>query len=111
MTAEEQLEKRMQEWRTLSARRADAKANMVYLEHYRKAKRAELETQAPEGSEASKQRWALRHPDYEKVIAGYSDAVRAFEKLDWEMRIAMRKSEIWQSMQANRRAERSQYND
>lgn len=107
---EEALERRTQEWRELADERAKAKGHMVELEHFRKVKLALLATEAPDGSEAFKERWARAHPEYEEVVNGYAKAVEDYERADRELFIALKKADLWQTIQANKRAERQQYN-
>lgn len=108
---EEKIERKMDEWREIAKKRAKAKAEVVYLEQFRKAKLAILASQAPDGSEASRDRWARSHAEYLELLRALAVAVEDFESLDYDLRIRMRHSEIWQTEQANRRSERRQYGD
>ena len=47
---EEKIERKMDEWREIAKKRAKAKAEVVYLEQFRKAKLAILASQAPDGA-------------------------------------------------------------
>lgn len=103
------LERRIHEWNKLADERAEAAAQLEYLREFRKSLLAILASQAPDGSEAARDRWARQHADYLNHLKAQSEAVREFEKLNHRLRNAHRRSEIWQSMQANKRAEREQY--
>jgi len=76
---------------------AHAKANRVYLEHFRKAKRALLMQQAPEGRVSDKEAWAEGHDEYIEVLVGIRAAVEQEETLKWQMVAAQEKINIWRS--------------
>jgi len=107
----EQLERKLTEWRDLSERRAQAKAELTKLEHYRRSKLAMLmKSFAGEfTSSAAQEREARAHPEYQEVLDGLAEATESFEKLDWELRISMKGSDLWQTTEATRREEMRAY--
>lgn len=83
---------------------ARAKASRVYLEEFRKTKKALLIQKAPDGTVQAKESYAYAHPEYEELLTGLKDAVEDEEKLRWQMVAAQTKIEIWRTQQSNKRA-------
>ena len=87
---------------------AKAKAERIYLEEFRKSKKAMLFREAPEKTIAEREHWAYCHPDYMKLLDGIRDAVEIEETLRWQMVAAQARVEIWRSQEAsNRTVERA----
>ena len=87
---------------------AEAKANRVYLDEYRKSKKAMLMQQAElEGAKsvASQEVVAYAHPEYITLLEGLKEAVEAEEKLRWLIVAAQARVEVWRSLSANQRFE------
>lgn len=88
---------------------AQAKADRVYMEEYRKSKKALLMKGAmmTKGNEsvASQEREAYAHEDYRALLEHLKTAVFNEEKLRWELIGAQARVEIWRTQQANNRAE------
>ncbi len=87
---------------------ASAKANRVYLEEYRKSKKAILMQQAEkEGhtSAAAQEREAYANPEYKELLDGLKEAVEAEESLRWMLIAAQAKVECWRTLESNKRAE------
>lgn len=83
---------------------AQAKANRIYMEEYRKSLKAIL-TQKSEASTATgKEAYAYAHPDYQAHLNGLKEAVETEEGLRWQMIAAQAKIEVWRSQGANQRA-------
>jgi hypothetical protein len=82
---------------------AYARGNRIYLEHYRKAKRAVLFQKAPNGVVADRAAWAEAHPAYHEILKGIEAAVVAEEEIKWMMVAAQAKIEMWRTQQANGR--------
>lgn len=86
---------------------AKAKAERVYLEEYRKSKKAMLmkvaEKQYP--SAAAQEREAYADDEYVELLEGIRSAVEVEETLRWRIVAAQAKIEVWRSLGANQRAE------
>ena len=87
---------------------AKAKADRVYLEQYRKTKKALGMRKAElEGHKASaaQEREAYADEDYIELLNGLREAVEVEERLRWMIVAAQAKIEVWRTIEANRRAE------
>jgi len=107
-----ELEVRLNELRQQADRYAKAKADMVYLDHYRKSKLAMLmRDYAAKGFDTvnAQEREARCHPEYLEILEGLREATEIAEKEGWHLRIAMQGSSLWQSMEATKRAEMQAY--
>lgn len=90
---------------------AKAKAEVVYLEEYKKSKLAILQKQYAHDypSNAAQEREARADKEYLKLLEGLKVATERAEKLRWELQISMTGANLWQTLQANERAERRGY--
>ncbi len=84
---------------------AHAKASRVYLEQYRKSKKAMLIQEAPKGTMLEKESYAYSHADYLEILSGLKEAVELEEKYKFEIKAAELRVETWRTMQANQRKE------
>lgn len=82
---------------------ASAKADRIYLEEFRKSKKAILMKESAEKSAAAKEMDAYAHPDYIELIKGLREAVEIEELLKWKLIAAQIVPEIWRTEQANNR--------
>jgi hypothetical protein len=85
---------------------AKAKARRVYLEEFRRTKKALLMKDAlKRGIEAAnaQDREALADPEYQEVLDGLSVAIEIEEKLKWELESHRLDIEIWRTRQATER--------
>ncbi len=103
------LEKLIGKMREYAPKLAEAKGNRVYLDQFRKSKKAILFQQAPEGTVADRENYAYSHKDYLEILDGLREAVTAEEELKYRMRAAELLVEVWRTQQANSRAERKGY--
>jgi hypothetical protein len=89
----------------------EAKAQRIYLEEYRKTKKAMLMKDALKlGVEAAnaQEREAYADPAYHQVLKGLAVAIEAEETLKWEMESARLDIEIFRTREAtNRMQDRS----
>lgn len=89
----------------------EAKAQRVYLEEFRRTKKALLMKDALKlGIEAAnaQEREAYADPAYHQLLKGLAVAIEAEETLKWEMEAARLDIEIWRSREAtNRNQDRS----
>jgi len=87
---------------------AKAKAERVYLEEFRKTKKAMLMRLAEvEGhkSSATQEREAYAHPEYVELLNALKVAVEEEERIRWMMVAAQAKIEVFRTLQATARAE------
>lgn len=87
-----------------ASRFAKAKAERVYLEEFRKSKKALLMKASPESSGIAQERDAYSHPEYRELLIGLKEAVEIEEKLKWDLIAAQARVEIWRTESANNRA-------
>jgi hypothetical protein len=86
---------------------AKAKSERIFLEEFRKSKKAMLMKQAETlgfTSAAAQEREAYAHADYLLLLEGLREAVIEEEKLRWQLVAAQTKVEVWRSMNATNRA-------
>jgi hypothetical protein len=83
---------------------ANAKAQRVYLEEFRKSKKALLMGQSPAKTSAEREQYAYAHEDYLALLGGLKAAVEVEEKLRWDLVAAQARVEIWRTRSANNRA-------
>lgn len=89
-----------------SGKYAQAKANRVYLEEFRKSKKALLMKNAlARGYEAvnAQEREAYSDREYIDLLAGIREATEEEEQLRWLLEAAKMRVDIWRSEQANQR--------
>jgi hypothetical protein len=86
-----------------SGKLAAAKANRVWIEEFRKSKKALLMSQSSAGSIAAKEVEAYSHPEYLTLLDGLRDAVELEEKLKWDLTAAQARIEIYRTKSANNR--------
>ena len=86
---------------------AKAKANRVYIEEFRKTKKALLMQEAAQKfpAFAAQEREAYAHKEYQELILGLKEAVQEEEMLKWQMTAAQNKIEIWRTAESTKRAE------
>lgn len=86
----------------------EAKAQRVYLEEFRKTKKALLMKDALKlGVEAAnaQEREAYADPAYHQLIKGLATAIEKEETLKWELEAARLDIEIWRSREATNRTQ------
>lgn len=108
----ERIEARLQELRDMADQFAKAYSERTYIEEMRKSKIAILMKQAEvEGHKttAAQEREARAHPEYLALLEGLKVATEESEKLRWQLEVAKMRIAVWQSLQANERAERKVY--
>ena len=87
---------------------AKAKSDRVYLEEFRKTKKALLMQDAElhgHKSAAAQEREAYAHPEYMALLDGLRAAVEEEEKFRWLMVAAQAKVSAWQTIEATKRLE------
>jgi hypothetical protein len=83
---------------------AKAKSERVYLEQFRKSKKALLMAASEQSSAVMKEVEAYAHPDYLEVLDGLKVATELEEALRWQLVAAQARMEIWRTQSANNRA-------
>jgi hypothetical protein len=84
---------------------AKAKADRIYLEEFRKTKKAILMSSSPSNSAAMQERDAYAHSDYQSLLEGLKEATEREENLRWMMVAAQAKIEVWRTLESSRRYE------
>lgn len=84
---------------------AKAKAERVYLEEFRKSKKALLMKASTEPAIGAQERDAYAHDEYIALLEGLRQAVELEEKLRWDLIAAQARVEVWRTEQASARAE------
>ena len=85
---------------------AKAKSERIYIEEFRKSKKALLMQQAQiKGVEtmAAQERDAYANTEYQDLLVGLKEAVEVEEKLRWQLIAAQMKIDIWRSQEASNR--------
>ena len=85
---------------------AKAKAERVYLEEFRKSKKALLMQEAfcaGVDTMAGQERDAYARSEYRELLEGLKAAVEVEESLKWKMTAAQLRVDIWRTNQANNR--------
>lgn len=83
---------------------AQAKAERIYMEEFRKTLKAQLMKGCGLEAIGAQEREAYAHPDYVKHLAGLKEAVQAEELLRWRMVADQASVEVWRSQEASNRA-------
>jgi len=83
---------------------AKAKAERIYLEEFRKSKKAILYQQSPTGTIAEREAYAYAHKEYLELLEALKHAVEIEEALRWMLVAAQARIEIWRTNSANNRA-------
>jgi hypothetical protein len=87
---------------------AQAKADRVQLEEFRKSKKALLMRDAEKNGHkaaVTQEREAYAHPEYIELLNSLAAAVEREEKMRWLMVAAQLKIEVWRSLESSRRVE------
>lgn len=91
---------------------AEAKANRVYLEHFRKSKKSLLMRQGETTgikTASGQEAYAYSHQEYLDLLEGLKEAVKVEEFQKWRLKQREWKFEQWRTEQANQRSERQRY--
>ena len=103
MINEQTVESALDFLRDNAVKISKARAERIYLEQFRKSKKAMLFEQSPEDTITGKVQWALRHREYLGVLDGLKVAVEEDERLRFLTAAAEAKIEVWRTMSANTR--------
>ena len=84
---------------------AKAKSERVYLEQFRKSKKALLILEAPKGTIQEKESYAYAHADYLALLEGLKVAVEREAETYYMLTAASLRVEVWRTESANNRKE------
>ena len=84
---------------------AKAKAQRVFLEEFRKSKKALLMSECLEKAANVREQYAYAHKDYQALLEGLRAAVEVEEGLKWQLVAAQARVEVWRTEQANNRTQ------
>jgi hypothetical protein len=102
MVTEEDAEKANDFIRDNAENLGKAKAVRVYLEDFRKSKKALLFAKKS-GTVAERENYAYAHAEYQDLIMGLKEAVQAEEALRWKMKAAELKIDLFRTQESSRR--------
>jgi hypothetical protein len=84
---------------------AKAKADRMYLEEFRKSRKAQLASQAGTEVLGKQETFAYAHPEYIEILDGIREAVEKEERFRWLMTAAQARIEVWRTEQYSARME------
>jgi hypothetical protein len=84
---------------------AKAKATRMYLEEFRKSRKAQLMSQAGTEVLGKQEVYAYAHQDYIQILDGIRQAVEREERFRWLMTAAQARIEVWRTEQYSARIE------
>lgn len=84
---------------------AKARSERVWIEEFRKSKKAILMGQSAAKSAVEREQYAYAHEDYIGLLGGLKAAVEVEEKLRWDLIAAQARIEIWRTQEASARAQ------
>lgn len=105
MIAEAEIEKAVNWLRDNAPEAAQAKANRVYLEEYRKTVKATLMAQVNDKPIGAQEAYAYAHKHYFDHLIALKEAVRIDEEFRFLREAAQAKIEAWRTQSSNLRAE------
>lgn len=89
---------------------AKAKGELVYLENFRKSKKALLMQKAEAAGQktaALQERDAYADTEYQELLLALQAATEEAERLRWLMTAAEARIEVWRTLESSRRTERN----
>ena len=84
---------------------AKSKADRMFLEEFRKSRKAQLASQAGTEVLGKQETFAYAHPEYIQILEGIREAVEKEETYRWMMTAAQAKIEVWRTQQYSARLE------
>ena len=84
---------------------AKAKADRIYLEEFRKSRKAQLMSQAGTEVLGKQETYAYAHADYIQILEGIREVVEREERYRWLMTAAQARIEVWRTEQYSARME------
>lgn len=83
---------------------AQAKANRIHIEEFRKSLKAKLMKSSGVEAIGAQEREAYAHPEYIALLDGLKAAVAEEEELRWRLTLATTALDVWRSQEASNRA-------
>ena len=84
---------------------AKAKSDRMFLEEFRKSRKAQLASQAGTEVLGKQETFAYAHADYIEILEGIRQAVEKEERYRWLMTAAQARIEVWRTEQYSARME------
>lgn len=84
---------------------AKSKADRMFLDEFRKSRKAQLQSQAGTEVLGKQETYAYAHADYIQILEGIREAVEREERYRWLMTAAQTRISVWQTEQYNARLE------
>ena len=84
---------------------AKAKADRMYLEEFRKSRKAQLMSIAGTEVLGKQETFAYAHADYVQILEGIKQAVEKEENYRWLLTAAQARIEVWRTQQYSMRVE------
>ena len=84
---------------------AKAKADRMFLDEFRKSRKAQLASQAGTEVLGKQETFAYAHPEYIEILEGIREAVEKEERFRWLMTAAQARIEVWRTEQYSARME------
>lgn len=88
---------------TMAPQYAEAKANRIYLEEYRKTLKALIMRENPSIPISAQEREAYADPRYQQHLKALQTAIEQEETLRWRLVAAEARIEVWRSQEASNR--------
>lgn len=104
MITEAEIEKALDYLRDNAMKAAQARADRIYTEEFRKTLKAQLMKEHPGESIGAQEREAYSDSRYIAHLEGIRDAVRADEYARFMRETALAKIEAWRTQSSNQRA-------
>lgn len=87
---------------------AEAKAERIFIDEFRKTKKALLMGQSDAKASNAREEFAYAHPEYSELLTGLKAAIEVEETLKWRLTAAQLRVDIWRTREAsNRNQDRS----
>jgi hypothetical protein len=77
----------------------------MYLDEFRKSRKAQLMAQAGTEVLGKQETFAYAHPEYIQILEGIREAVETEERYRWLMTAAQARIEVWRTEQYSARME------
>lgn len=104
MIQDSDIEKAVEYLRENARSAAQAKANRIYMEEYRKVVKAQIMREHASAALGTQEACAYSDPRYTQHLQAVKEAVEKDEYHRWMMTAAEAKLEAWRTQQANQRA-------
>ena len=109
MISSDEVDKAVEFLRVNARPAAQAKANRIYLEEYRKVVKASIMREAISDALGAQEARAYADARYKTHLEALREAIEKDEYARWMMTAAEAKIEAWRTQQANARAEGKAY--